>query len=257
MSVTPNTSHISLTIVEKQYNTLNWFKDIMIKYFKRIKNNADILKSLGITINEPLYHNTNKKEYINTHFDQLRNVCEMLEISLNYYPDLNYHYNISKFGQALYDKIIYFYNELANSSFKFDILTQSENEEEIKLFNIFLENMTNAETMLEQLLLLDTNTDIYNQKQLSKEKCISFIHNFKTKHKVNKPYNLRNNKKIDYTGMDTIEPKNDDDDIDIWYDYTVNYDADYNPDNLEDRIQVILDDLCDSKYYKYVVNYWY
>jgi hypothetical protein len=59
---------------------------------------------------------------------------------------------------------------------------------------------------------------------------------------------------VDYTGMDTIEPYDEYDGItDIWYDLSIWYDSDYDPENEEDHLQMLEDEKDDENFDNYVV----
>jgi hypothetical protein len=58
------------------------------------------------------------------------------------------------------------------------------------------------------------------------------------------PVTTRNLPRVDYTGMDTIEPKSEYDITDIWYDLSIFEDPDYVPDeDCDDEC----DDQCDDE----------
>ena len=261
MPVTTRTqSKGSLTITEKQQqNLLGWFVETMAKYIKDINDytngRKDIKKLIDDNQSNDIALSIYKTSFINSHFDQIRILNEMLNTIVRYYPIFDLTCDMEKFGVIMYKKLIYFYDECHKMYFRLGTLTQSEKEEEFKLLNILLDTSIKLENIIAKRLTISIDFNVYEQLQQSKESFKRFINTSILEKETNKTYNLRNRKQINYTGMDTIEPECEDDGITyIWYDCTLSYDDNYNPNNLEDRAQVLLDELDDQNYYEYVVD---
>jgi len=166
-------------------------------------------------------------------------------------------------------------------------------KEHLKLLKLLLEAFQKTETLFSKFISFDTEDTISMQRgiQISKKKIIQYIndlHEYIENENENKKIepvttveeqepvttveepkqvttieepvrkSKRNKKVVSYVGMDTIESECEYDGItDIWYDITIHFDEDYNPNNLADKMQVLLDNIYDKNYYEYVVNEFY
>jgi hypothetical protein len=128
-----------------------------------------------------------------------------------------------KFAATVYSKTTEFYNDMLSGQYN-EIgdkkLVANHCQEFMKTRNFLVGYFTNLKKTLPSLI--DMNDKFIAKAMQEIEKSAAMI----------RPH--RSVPRVDYTGMDTIEPESEYDGItDIWYDETVWYDSDYEPDEDE------------------------
>jgi hypothetical protein len=131
-----------------------------------------------------------------------------------------------KYAACVYSKTTEFYNDMMSGKYNKipdKNLVKTHFEEFMKTRNFLASYFTNLKKT--SPLLIDMNDKFISQAMREIEDDNSAINNIVT----SRP--RRSVSRVDYTGMDTIEPESEDDYItNIWYDESVWYDSDYVPE---------------------------
>jgi len=177
-------------------NLLNWFIHVVMEGLAEAEKNRNRkikLQSL-IKKSSPILKKKFESEIRTIHFDNIRRTTELLYLIEQYLPEVkDLDSEMPIFIKTLYEKIQTLYQEIDT------MFNKPVTKEEYKAVNVLIGTLNDLEKMVISLL----------PKELP----------LKRKRKI-----------VDYTGMDSIEPINENESFkNIWTDETINKDPDYDP----------------------------